>query len=191
MLAAARLVGILDLCRLCSKQGVGRDQQTSSNEGYRPNLSSSRSDCFQRAVNHPRTMHLGLADAIVSGLGRGKAAEIVPQLLPNLTEKDEPFLFGTLQRGRIFEVLVNRYGLARKHWAAFLGVVAHRQDVIERLAGEFIHALGAMARNVDAQLAHDCDRFGPNVARLGPCAEYLEAVARVMAQKAFSHLAPG
>jgi hypothetical protein len=39
-----------------------------------------------------------------------------------------------------------------------------------------------MAGNVDAQLAHDGDRFRPNLAWPGPGAEYLETVARVVPQ---------
>jgi hypothetical protein len=117
--------------------------------------------------------------------------EVVAQLVPSGSEECDPLRFRTLERRWIVEVFVNHDGLAGKEWAAFLGVVTEGQNIVERLAGEFVHALGAMARNVDAQFAHNGDRFGSNMARLGPGAEYLETVSCVVTQKAFGHLAPG
>jgi hypothetical protein len=58
------------------------------------------------------------------------------------------------------------------------------------LAGELVYALGTMAANVDAQLAHGGDRFGSNVVWPSSRAEHLEAVSRVVTQQAFGHLAP-
>jgi len=40
--------------------------------------------------------------------------------------------------GRVLETVVNSHGLAGKDRAAFLGVVAHGEHVIELLAGEFV-----------------------------------------------------
>jgi hypothetical protein len=40
--------------------------------------------------------------------------------------------------------------MARKDWAAFLGVVANGKNVVERLADKLVYALGAMAGNVDS-----------------------------------------
>ena len=59
-----------------------------------------------------------------------------------------------------------------KDWAALFSVVADGQDVVKLLAREFIHALRAVAGNVDSQLARDGDGLGPNVGRLGPRAKH-------------------
>lgn len=73
--------------------------------------------------------------------------------------------------------------------AMLLRVVADREDVVERLAREFIHVLRALVADVNAELSHYSDGFRAN--RLGICAgaENFKAITGVVAQKAFGHLA--
>jgi hypothetical protein len=84
--------------------------------------------------------------------------------------------------GGVIEAAMNACTLAGKDWAAFLRVVGYGQAVIELVAGEFVDALGALARNIDAQLVHRGDGFGPDIVRLRTCAFYLEAVSGVVTQ---------
>src|SRR5947209_2293156 len=79
---------------------------------------------------------------------------------------------------------------AHENRAAFLGVVADRDDVIEPLTVELIHMLRAMAAYVDAQLTHGGYRFRPHSAGLRAGALDLELIAGIMPQQPFGHLAP-
>jgi len=117
--------------------------------------------------------------------------EILPDFVTDASENGESLFMGALERGRVFEVAVNRYGVAWEDGAAFLGIVTNGENVVERLAGELVDAFRAMARDVDAQLSHGRDRFRSNLARLDPGAENLEAISRIVPQQAFSHLASG
>jgi len=49
-----------------------------------------------------------------------------------------------------------------KHGTEFFGMIADRDDVIDFASYELIHRFRAMARNVDANLAHDGDCFWSN-----------------------------
>jgi len=86
---------------------------------------------------------------------------------------------------------MNHYRLAWKNRATFLGIVADRQNVVERLACELFDAFRTVAGDVDVQFAHDDDGLGSNLTRLGSRAEHLGAVSRVVAQQTFGHLAAG
>ena len=130
------------------------------------------------------------AECLISGLDWRKAPQIFPDLIANALEHGEPLL-RTLHGGGVLKVVMDRDGLAGKKRAALFGVVTHGQDVIELLAGEFIGALGTLAGNIDAQLPHGGNCFGSNLTRLGSGAEHLEAIAGVVTQEAFGHLAPG
>jgi hypothetical protein len=96
---------------------------------------------------------------------------------------------GAFHLRRVVEAVMDSDGPTGKYWTAFLRVVAHGQDVIEFLASEFVNAFGSMAGNVDAQFFHGRDGFGPDVARFRARAFDFEAVARVVSQQAFGHLA--
>lgn len=82
-------------------------------------------------------------------------------------------------------------GRSGQEWAVIFGVIANREDVIERLAEKFVNVLGTVAGDVDAELAHDGDCLWANVAWFGSGARDLEAMARVVAEEAFGHLASG
>src|ERR1700690_2884972 len=84
---------------------------------------------------------------------------------------------------------MHRHGLAGKQRTAFFGVVAYGQHGIERLAGKLIYAFRAVAGNVDSELPHNGNRFGPYGSRPCPGTEYFEAVSCVVTQEAFGHLA--
>ena len=63
-------------------------------------------------------------------MGR-EGLEVFAEFIADAAEEGEPFLFGALQRGGVFEVAVYGDGVAGKDRAAFLGVVADGQNVIE------------------------------------------------------------
>jgi hypothetical protein len=60
-------------------------------------------------------------------------------------------------------------------------MVANREHVVERLAGEFVYGLGTVLRDIDSYFAHHRNGFGPHLAGLGACAGHFEAIARVVA----------
>jgi len=68
-------------------------------------------------------------------------SQIVSNLISHSAENREPFLLGTLHNRGIFKVAMDGHRFARKNRAAFLGVVANSEDIVELLAGEFIHVL--------------------------------------------------
>ncbi len=76
--------------------------------------------------------------------------EIPSDFVTDASENGESLFLGALERGRVFEVVVNRYGLAREDRAAFLGIVTNGEKLIERMASELVHTLRPMARDVDA-----------------------------------------
>jgi hypothetical protein len=116
---------------------------------------------------------------------------VLADLVTDAAEESEALLFSTIQCGGILEIAMNGDRAAWKDWAGFLGVVAHRQYVVEPLACEVIHVLRAMAGNVDPDLAHYRDGFGANLARPRAGALHFEAVAGVVTQQALRHLAAG
>jgi len=118
-------------------------------------------------------------------------SQIVSNLISHSAESREPFLLGTLHYRGIFKVAMDGDRVARKNRAAFLGVVANRQNVIESLAGEFVNALGMLAGNVNVHLAHNGNCLRTHLARVGPSAKDLEAASRVVTQQPFGHLAAG
>ncbi len=56
--------------------------------------------------------------------------------------------------------IVNAFRVTGKHGTAFLCFVADGEHIIERLAKELVHVLGAMTRNINAKLFHNCNGFG-------------------------------
>ena len=103
----------------------------------------------------------------------------------------EPFLFRSLDGCRIVEAVMQRDGRAGQDRAGLASVIADREHEIERLVREFVHVLGAVAGDVDPELRHHGDGFRPHAARAGSGAENLEAIAGVVTQQAFRHLAAG
>lgn len=68
-------------------------------------------------------------------------------------------------------------------------MITDREHVIKASAGKFINRLRGLRRDVDANLAHCLKRFGPNRARLRSSTRHFKAVARIVAEKTFGHLA--
>jgi hypothetical protein len=66
-----------------------------------------------------------------------------------------------------------------------------RQHVIERLASELINVLRPMPGDINAKLFHNCDGFRYHQARFCTGALNFEAVACIMIEQPFSHLAVG
>jgi hypothetical protein len=116
--------------------------------------------------------------------------KVLADLIAYSAKDSQPVRFAAFEGGGIVERVMNRNG-SRKVGAAFLRVIANREDVIEVLAIKLVNMLGAMAGDVDAQLAHDGDRPRTNLAWLGSGAPNFELIAGVMAEQAFGHLGPG
>jgi hypothetical protein len=68
-------------------------------------------------------------------------SQIVSNLISHPTKNCESFLLGTQDDRGIFKVAMDGDRFARKDRAAFLGVVAHSEDIFELLTREFIYAL--------------------------------------------------
>lgn len=96
---------------------------------------------------------------------------------------------GAFDRSGIVETPVSLFRAGGEGWTTSMGVVADGDYVVEALAGKFVNAFRSLARNVDAQLLHDGNSLGPHLRGSGPGAEYIEAIAGVVPQQAFGHLA--
>jgi len=110
----------------------------------------------------------------------GELAQVGAQLVADAAEQREPFDLGAVKRGRVVKVMVQPLGCAEEDGTGKAGVVTHGDDVIEALALEVVHVLGTLSRNINPQLAHDGDRFGPDGARLRPGAVHCEPLARIV-----------
>jgi hypothetical protein len=72
------------------------------------------------------------------------------------------------------------------HWLP----IAQRYDKSEALAEVGCHALGLMTGNIDAQLAHGCDRIRIERCCFAARAGDLEPVSRQVAEECLGHLSP-
>jgi hypothetical protein len=106
----------------------------------------------------------------------------VADLVADAAEGGETDFLGTIDGSRIIEGPMQAVYLPREYGAGFLRVVANGDNEIERLAHEFIDRLGAMVRDIDADLAHDGNRFRTHVAGLRAGREDHDAVAGVVPQ---------
>src|ERR1043166_1214208 len=68
-------------------------------------------------------------------------------------------------------------------------MIADRDDEIKRLGCELIHRFRAVARNIDPDLGHRGDRFGPDTARPGSGGQNFVAAAPFAAPEPSGHLA--
>lgn len=81
--------------------------------------------------------------------------------------------------------------MAWKYRAAFLCVIANREHVIEAPVTKLIDAFRSMAGQVDSDFLHNGDGFRPDAGGLCAGAFYVEAVAGIVPEQPFSHLASG
>jgi hypothetical protein len=79
--------------------------------------------------------------------------------------------------GRIFKTPMESPTATGKYRARFLCAVADGEDVVELLAGEFIHRLRAAFCDVDSDLSHCRDSIRIQTDRACACAEHLEAIS--------------
>lgn len=86
---------------------------------------------------------------------------------------------------------MNPFCRAGKDRAAFVCILAKRQDVIEILPGKLVDVLGAMATDINPDLVHDLNSLGADNTRLTSGALDVELDASVTPQQAFGHLASG
>ena len=107
-------------------------------------------------------------------------SQILTKLIANATERGKPFLVGALGQGRVIKAVMDADTLAGKDRATLVGIVTDGEDVVEMLANKFVHALGTVGGDVDAELTHCGNRFGSNPARRGSGAEHLKPVSGVL-----------
>ena len=69
------------------------------------------------------------------------------------------------------------------------GVITNSDHVVHFLAGKLIYRFRTVTRDVNANLPHYGDCVWPNVAGVQTGAEDFEAIAGLVSQKSFSHLA--
>src|ERR1039458_8756451 len=125
-----------------------------------------------------------------SGLGC-EFGEAVGDLAGYAAELGEAVRFVADSGGGVFEAPVNAARLDREHGAAFFGVIAHGDHVVEGPAGEAIDVLGPVAADIDAELRHHGDGLRPDTAGAGTGGVYLHAIAGHVAKQSLRHLAAG
>lgn len=112
-------------------------------------------------------------------------------LIADGAEGVEPGMLVSFGGGGIGEGMVDHAGGGGEDGAHVAGVIANGDDPIEGLAGELIDVLGTVMGNIDADFREGGDRLGPHDAGLGAGAFDQEAIAEVMTEQAFGHLAAG
>ena len=101
------------------------------------------------------------------------------------TSKDrEPLLFGAFGRSGVLEVPVERPVDAGKDGTALLRLVAHGDDVVERLSEIRRHRLRPRPGRVDADLGENAEGQRVDALRFGPCTGDQEPVATRPAEAA-------
>ncbi len=115
--------------------------------------------------------------------------QVLPQLIPNAAKHFQLLLFGALERGRIFEALVQADRCAREMGAGLVRAVANSEDDVERLTAKLGDVLGAMRADLDTDLAHYSDRFRAHGTRLGPGTRDFERLPGIVPQEPFGYLA--
>jgi len=121
----------------------------------------------------------------------GEGAQIFADLIAHPAKQSEALLFAAFERGGVFERAMKCEGCSGKQRAVVFRVIANREDVIEVLVLELANVLGAVAGDIDAQLAHNGDCLRAKMAWFGSCAGYFEPIAGEVAQEALGYLAPG
>jgi hypothetical protein len=89
----------------------------------------------------------------------GDFRQISTKFIPHAPKNRSPLLLETGKGGGVFKAMVQPFHGAEEHRAVLAGVVAYSDHGIERLPREFIDVLGAMARDIDSELAHNGNRF--------------------------------
>jgi len=119
----------------------------------------------------------------------GEFGQEVSQLVADATKSVELFFIRSLDGSGVLKTVMDYRGRPGKHGTTFFGVIADGQDVVKSLAVEFIYLFGAVAGNINAQLAHYGNRLRADATRFSSSAEDLETVSRVVPQQPLRHLA--
>ncbi len=85
------------------------------------------------------------------------------QFVACLAERGEALLLRPVCGRRVLEVAVMAAGASREDRALFVRRVAHRDDIVELTARELTDVLRSVRRDVDPDLAHHRNGFGPHV----------------------------
>ena len=111
-------------------------------------------------------------------------------LVTNAAKDIKPSIMVTFCSGWVVKTPVNPLSITGKDRAMLIRIVANTNNIIEFLSREFINRLGTMLRNVYANLSHGLNGFRSYAAGLDTRARDLKTISRVVAQQAFSYLAP-
>src|SRR6476661_3642699 len=109
-------------------------------------------------------------------------------LVSNVSKRCESNVLRSFHRCRIVKRPVEPSAGAGEDRARFLGVAAHRNDILQIAPRELIHRLRAVAGYINTNLAHDGDRFQANSTGLDASGKNIETISTRMAQPPFSHL---
>ena len=69
------------------------------------------------------------------------------------------------------------------------GLIAERDYQVEGFTGQLGHQLGPLAADIDAQLGHDLDSPGVDLAGPHPGGKSLRLTGQIMVDQTFGHLA--
>jgi len=127
---------------------------------------------------------------IRSSRRESELSQVAAQLVSHTAEQSEPLFFGAGKGRRVLKIVMQFLRLAKVHWASFAGVVANSNNVVELLCSKFLDVLRTMSANVNADFAHNGDRFRADEAGVGARAFYFEALSVIVPQQTFGHLTP-
>ena len=115
----------------------------------------------------------------------GEGFQVGPNFIPHSAKERQALFFGALKRCRVFKILVEALSPTWEQRADLPDVVADSQHVIERLAFELIEVLRAVTGNINTQLFHHSDRFGPHAPWSCAGALHFETLSCRMPEQAF------
>src|SRR6266511_1371186 len=119
-----------------------------------------------------------------------KAAEALAKFIPHSAKDSKACVLISFGRRRVLNAPMNERGLARKDRAALLGGGAAGNDIVEVLADKFLHRLRALPGSIHAQLTQKRDGFRAHAAGLCAGTGHVKAIASLVPQQPFGHLAP-
>src|SRR5579862_1155146 len=119
-----------------------------------------------------------------------EGAQELPQIIAHAAERRKSDGLGSFRRSGIVKIAVKLCG-AGEDGTALLRAIADRDHVVEALPTKFVHVLGPLRRDVDADFAHHGNRLGADDARLRPGALDGEGGSGVVTEQPLGHLAAG
>ena len=127
---------------------------------------------------------------VPSSHGESELPQVAAQLVSHTPEQSEPLFFGAGKGRRVLKIVMQFLRLAKVHWACFAGTVANSNNIVELLCSKFFDVLRTMSANINADFAHNVDRFRADEAGVDARAFYFEALSVIMPEQTFGDLTP-